>query len=300
MHKEEIDDLSKADIFAKIFACVQSIWLVVQSIARVSVGLPITQLELATIALVFCALIMYALWWNKPFGVERTVTIYAIYDSNIPATVAAIKRASSNDTFASPPTERQYLEGYFAWRLKTKIPSSSSLPTTLAFEQLVDMAVNNLANADRNDVVRFGKTLGGLISNIFGKSRWIPINRDFATCITLYAAGTLFSAFHLGAWQWDFPTSTSRTIWRSFALVATGTGPLAVVVVIIAVAIFDNIPRSLEDLGGRVTVVVLDLLLAVYILARLGLIVLVFYCFSSMPAAVYQTVNWAQFLPHFT
>jgi hypothetical protein len=40
---------------------VQSIWLVVQSIARVSVGLPITQLELATIALVFCALIMYAL-----------------------------------------------------------------------------------------------------------------------------------------------------------------------------------------------------------------------------------------------
>ena len=300
MRKEQIDNFSKADIFAKLFACVQSIWLVVQSIARVSVGLPITQLELATIALVFCALLMYALWWNKPFGVERTVAIYATYDSNIPATIAAIKRASSSDTFPSPPTERQYLEGYFAWRLKTKIPSFSSPPTGLIFEQLTDMAVNNLANAGRNDVVRFGKALGGLVSNIFGKSRWIPIDRDFATCITFYAAGTLFSAFHLGAWQWDFPTSTIRTIWRSFALVATITGPLTVVVVIIAVAIFDNIPRSLEDLGGRVTVVVLDLLLAVYILARLGLIVLVFYCFSSMPAAVYETVNWAQFLPHFT
>ncbi|KAH8587223.1 hypothetical protein B0O99DRAFT_694672 [Bisporella sp. PMI_857] len=308
MHKEEIDDVSKADIFAKLFACVQSIWLVAQSIARVSVGLPITELELATIALVFCALIMYVLWWNKPFGVERPVTIYATYDSNIPATIAAIKRASSLhyfNSFANPPSERHYLECYFAWRLKTEIPSSPSSssppspPPDLTFEKLLDMAANNLEDAGKK-LVRFEKALGGLISNVFGKSHWIPIDRDFATCITFYGAGTLFSAFHLGAWQWDFPTSTIRTIWRSFALAATGTGPLAVVVVIMPVDYLDHLGRPLRYLGSNMKAAVLCLLLAVYILARLGLIVLVFYCFSSMPAAVYQTVNWAQFLPHFT
>jgi len=278
---------------------VQSIWLVVQSIARVSVGLPITQLELATIALVFCALLMYALWWNKPFGVERTVTIYAIYDGNIPATISAIKRLSSHHYDRGYPlTERDYLESYFAWRLRT-IPKLSSPPTNLTFDQLGEMAVRSLADAGSNDVVEFGIALGGLISNIFGKSRWIPINREFATCIIFYAAGTLFSAFHLGAWNWDFPTSTTRIIWRSFALAATATGPLAFVFIIIAQAILEDLGR-LTDLLRNVTLWVLGLLLAVYILARLALIVLVFYCFSSMPAAVYQTVNWAQFLPHFT
>lgn len=309
MDKEEIDDLSKADIFTKLFACVQSIWLVVQSIARVLDGLPITQLELATMALVFCALIMYALWWNKPFGVERPATIFATYDGNIPATIAAIKRASSLhdfNSFINPPSERHYLECYFAWRLKTKIPnpvgsfnSPPSPPPDLTLEQLRDIALSNLEHAGKN-LVSLGKTLGGLIGNIFGKSRWIPIDREFATCITFYAAGTLFSAFHLGAWQWDFPTSTIRTIWRSFALAATGTGPLAAVVLIILWA-FDNVRVTpLGNWVARVVSAFLILLPVVYIISRLGLIVLVFYCFSSMPAAVYQTVNWTQFLPHFT
>jgi hypothetical protein len=298
--KKEIDDLSKADIFAKSFACVQSIWLVIQSITRVSVGLPITQLELATIALVFCALIMYALWWNKPFGVERAATIYVTYDRSVPATIAAIKRASSIDPSNSPnfpPSERQYLEYYFAWRLKTDIPSYSSPHPDLTIDSFLGM-VFNLEHAGKN-LVSFGKALSGLISNIFRTPRWIPIDRDSARCITFYAAGTLFSAFHLGAWQWDFPTSTTRTIWRSFALAATAAGPLTIVVFIIFVAL-NKINAPLERLRQRVAFGLFISLLAVYVISRLGLIVLVFYCFSSMPDAVYQTVDWVQFLPHFT
>lgn len=69
--EQNIQDFSKADAFTKGFACVQSVWLMVQSIARASQGLPITQLELSTIDFVICALIMYLLWWEKPFGVEQ-------------------------------------------------------------------------------------------------------------------------------------------------------------------------------------------------------------------------------------
>jgi hypothetical protein len=312
MSKEEINDLSKADVFTKLFACVQSIWLVVQSIARVSVGLPITQLELATIALVFCALIMYALWWNKPFGVERTVTIHTIYDGNISATIAAIKRTELDPArlewsrhnhvvkFSNIIDETHgNLESYFKWRLKATFPGL--LPPNLSYGMLVDMALNTLADTERNDLVEFGKALVRMTSNIFGKSRWISIDREFATCITFYAAGTLFSAFHIGAWNWEFPTSTVRTIWRSFALAATGAGPLAVIVVIIGVATIDSLGSRLRlrHICGSVTIGALGLLLVAYVLARLGLVVLVFYCFSSMPAAVYETVNWTEFLPHF-
>ena len=59
----------------KPFACAQSGWLVAQSIARASVGLPITELELATMAFVVCSLIMYILWWHKPFDVEHKTVI---------------------------------------------------------------------------------------------------------------------------------------------------------------------------------------------------------------------------------
>ena len=39
------------------------------------ISLAITQLELATMGFVGCALIMYILWWNKPFDVEHSVAI---------------------------------------------------------------------------------------------------------------------------------------------------------------------------------------------------------------------------------
>jgi hypothetical protein len=303
MSKEEIDDLSKADVFAKLFACVQSVWLVVQSIARVSVGLPITQLELATIALVFCALIMYALWWNKPFGVEHTVAIYALHDGNISATIAAIKEASKPQ-IPVITDERKLLESYFTWRLQAAVLEDSSPPPNLTFQNFLTMALSSLEDAGMKDVVKFGKTLGRMMRTIFRKSlrNSIYLNRNLAVCITFFAAGTLFSAFHIGAWNWEFPTSTSRTIWRSFALTATGAGPLTVVMGIIGVAITDKFHYGspLHDISINVTRGALGLLAVAYFLARLGLIVLIFYCFFSMPAAVYETVNWAQFLPHFT
>lgn len=37
--------------------------------------LAITQLELATMGFVGCALLMYILWWDKPFDVEHSVII---------------------------------------------------------------------------------------------------------------------------------------------------------------------------------------------------------------------------------
>ncbi|KAH0538934.1 hypothetical protein FGG08_004525 [Glutinoglossum americanum] len=70
-----IGDRSKADAFSKTFACVQSGWLVTQCIARLAARLPITELELATIAFVVCALAMYFFWWDKAFGVEHTEII---------------------------------------------------------------------------------------------------------------------------------------------------------------------------------------------------------------------------------
>ncbi|KAJ3540686.1 hypothetical protein NM208_g4950 [Fusarium decemcellulare] len=69
--EQDIRDQSQADALAKAFALIQCTWLVIQSIARRSQGYAISQLELATLAFIPCALAMHIFWWNKPFGVER-------------------------------------------------------------------------------------------------------------------------------------------------------------------------------------------------------------------------------------
>src|SRR4051794_41047383 len=73
--QEDINDKSKSDGLTKALALAQCIWLLVQLIARTSQGLAITELELSTGAFVFCAFIMYMLWWEKPFDMERRIIV---------------------------------------------------------------------------------------------------------------------------------------------------------------------------------------------------------------------------------
>jgi hypothetical protein len=63
-------DKSKADSFAKGIVIVQASWLVLQCITRWIAHLPVTKLELNTLAHAVCALVVYALWWDKPLDVR--------------------------------------------------------------------------------------------------------------------------------------------------------------------------------------------------------------------------------------
>lgn len=69
--KDEIEDKSKSDGSAKMICCIQVIWIIVQTITRLAVGLAISPLEINTLGHVACALMMYALWWSKPRWVRE-------------------------------------------------------------------------------------------------------------------------------------------------------------------------------------------------------------------------------------
>jgi len=73
--REEILDKSKTDGSGKAICCIQVGWILVQAVTRLAVGLPITPLEINTIAHVACALMNYVLWWHKPKWVNRPITL---------------------------------------------------------------------------------------------------------------------------------------------------------------------------------------------------------------------------------
>jgi hypothetical protein len=63
---DDIKDKNKADGLAKFLVCIQAGWMIIQVISRTVIGLPSTLLEVHVVAHVFCAMIMYVLWWHKP------------------------------------------------------------------------------------------------------------------------------------------------------------------------------------------------------------------------------------------
>jgi hypothetical protein len=72
----EIRDKGKSDIIAKALVVLQAGWFVLQCIARKAEGLPITELELVTVAFSMLAFAMFLLWWHKPLDVRRAVRVY--------------------------------------------------------------------------------------------------------------------------------------------------------------------------------------------------------------------------------
>lgn len=64
--KEDILDKSKSDNLSKIISVVQALWMLAQIIGRLSADLPVTLLEVNTLAHIMCAMIIYILWWDKP------------------------------------------------------------------------------------------------------------------------------------------------------------------------------------------------------------------------------------------
>jgi hypothetical protein len=65
----------KSNYLAKTLVCIQISWLVVQAVARKASGLPVTLLEVNTIGQVWCAFVLYGIWWFKPQGLDAGLTI---------------------------------------------------------------------------------------------------------------------------------------------------------------------------------------------------------------------------------
>lgn len=80
LRTSDIQDRAKADSFAKGFTLLQAFWVTCNVIARRAYNMPITALEIATVAYISCAAATYVIWWNKPKDMVTPITIYLPYD----------------------------------------------------------------------------------------------------------------------------------------------------------------------------------------------------------------------------
>ncbi|SCN92229.1 unnamed protein product [Fusarium fujikuroi] len=116
--------------------------------------------------------------------------------------------------------------------------------------------------------------------------------------ISLYIASSTFLAIHLCAWNWEFPSAVARSLWRwlNVGTLVASFIPITATIPVLWETRSQTIEKFLE------AIVYLTILTggASYIISRLVVLGLTFYCLSSMPESAYDTLDWLAWVPHFS
>ncbi|KLO08945.1 hypothetical protein SCHPADRAFT_944017 [Schizopora paradoxa] len=70
MTRAMISERTKANSFAKAVMSLQVIWFCLNTVSRLNEGLPLSLLEVSTLAHGFCTLLSCATWWCKPLNID--------------------------------------------------------------------------------------------------------------------------------------------------------------------------------------------------------------------------------------
>ncbi|KAL2831449.1 hypothetical protein BDW59DRAFT_140181 [Aspergillus cavernicola] len=275
----DIQDRVKADGFAKAFTVFQSTWVTVNIVARAGYSLPITPFEFSTIAYVACAIIAYALWWNKPQDMTVPITIPVRYTRDrLPQDIRTL-----TDVYPK------------RWVHRRVIPSRQSVGKAMVH---IGKLMQTVAADEPSG--------GGLTR----ASRGLTVTEEWMLNSFAGLSGFIFCGIHVAAWNYAFPTNAEKIAWRVFALTS-----LAMVVLVYVIA---QVPlttrwlanrgvsppicmKGLADPNGKFTwteIYVPIWCILIYAFARFGLVALTLSSLRALPRDAYIAVDWLASIPH--
>jgi hypothetical protein len=124
-----LEERSKTDNFARFITIGHVIIFIISTIGRLASGLPISLLEVGTLAFVFCAACIEFFWWNKPLDL-RTSTIIELN-----AEKSQEFRAKSEDLPLCPSEQTlgELADYGLFWRRMIESPHSSRRAVHIAW-----------------------------------------------------------------------------------------------------------------------------------------------------------------------
>ena len=260
--EEEIKDKGKSDWLAKSLVLLQTSWFVLQCIARAIRHLPVTHLEIITLAYAAMNFVIYIFWWNKPLNVNRPIRV--------------LRKSELSET------QRQVTEPILeGWKL-TWEAIGDGLEMILKFIVGGQDVNANLSREGR--VPRF----------------WADSNDGDAALADLIVLGVgiCFGAIHCIAWGFPFPTHAELLIWRISSIALTAI-PFYILLVIGLASLLEHI--GFDTVAGIIfSITLISGLPAgiLYIIARAVTLVLAFISLRDLPPGAFDTVHWTTFIPH--
>ena len=255
----EIKDKGKSDWLAKSLVLLQTSWFVTQCIARAIEHLPVTHLEIVTLAYAAMNFVIYIFWWNKPLNVNRPIRVFRKSEPG-----------DARTQVTEPISEVQNL----TWDTFVE-----GLGTIFAFIVGGQDGDVNLSREDR--VPRF----------------WANSDKDYviiADAIVL-VVGVCFGAIHCIAWIFSFPTHEELLMWRISSVGITAVPVFAPFMFLLAIWLNDSMNFQYSAITVMSSILPAGIL---YILARAVTLVLAFTSLRDLPPGAYETVYWTTFIPH--
>ena len=259
--KSEIKDRGKSDWLAKSLVLLQTSWFVMQCIARAIEHLPVTHLEIVTLAYAAMNFVIYIFWWNKPLNVNQPVRVF--------------KKSGSRET---QPQANELIPDVRSVRKLTWKAIGKGLKNILALviggqeEGVIDLSHKNRVPRFWSDTTDEDVIIAHLI---------------------MLGVGVCFGAVHCIAWHFSFPTHTELLIWRISSVAITAL-PLYIPLMI-GFGMLLGVSIDTENLYATVVYLSAGLL---YILARAVTLVLAFTSLRDLPPGAYESVHWTTFIPH--
>lgn len=321
--EKELKDKSKGDGVSKAFVMVQTIWFILQTVARRVEHLPITELELVTVAFSILSLAVYLLWWDKPLNVRCAVPVAK---SPVRSYSRSEEEAEGNDERDNDARERESPINLAKAMVREVLRPIEEAVHNGKLERDRYWSANGLgvwATASRRawGAVRHGVLLpiASLIIEIFNMG-WSGDITASQTKVPAFYAGKLtndegllcvvvlsvfamtFGCIHCIAWSFSFPSDIEKVLWRISSLVITCVPAFYLSLFgILSLGFrfgFPHLPSWLESLLKKVFLMTLILCALLYLAARFMLLTQPFISLRSLPKEAYQQVYWTTLLPH--
>jgi squalene monooxygenase len=271
--RENIWDRSKADLFAKGFALVQTGWLLLQCIARAIQNLTITPLELFTIAFVVPTMATAFFWANKPQNVAEPSVIKVNW---LIADILRTAGEAAKEPYVDTPFDFIEKPAWEGWKRR---------PSLLHYGGLHRRPLARIPN-DYSPPPPTGK------------------EALFVWIISVMHAGV-----HVMGWSFSFPTYTETLIWRISSLILLVVMAVGGAVPVLSTRSWCDFgfnllwlwvrePKKKTWIRRYLVDLIVDFAYAIYLLARVLIFVEIFLSFRSLPQNTYDDINWTEFLPH--
>jgi hypothetical protein len=150
--EEEIKDKGKSDALSKFIVLLQTSWFIIQCIARGIKHLPLTELEIVTLAYAMLNLFVYIFWWDKPYNVGCPIRVY--------------------ESLSTSHTQEKWETGFFGilQRVFNYVLGAQDQFLVLSQQRKVPMFWSGgVENGDSGDLVSFRAALGpSILGMAFG------------------------------------------------------------------------------------------------------------------------------------
>ena len=335
--EKEIRDRSKGDVLSKGLVVIQTSWFILQCIARRIERLPITKLELVTLAFAALNFVTYALWWNKPLDVQCPV---CVLKKQRKGKTEERKEADESST-QSPDDEKSERSGgqgtdtmavlgmllaaigsaiWNAIVIVRKTPDAIGRATGTIVHAIQDAIQRSVKYVRRHrwrtlwigvegaaehgmdpvfSIAAMGAGGAGVGTMFYaGDSGGVS---DWSIGIAGAVIATIFGAIHCVAWSFQFPSHAEQLIWRMASLSIT-CSPMVLVFVALGFRLLEGLdsdtPRWLKNVLGVPSLIGMFGSLVLYVLSRVALLVIALMSLRSLPPGAYETVHWTTFIPH--